>query len=75
MPILSGLLTLEEPFTCSSNPVVSNEIHTVDHIPATILRGALCTALMRAGRGGEVDTWLGVSDRPIRYSGRLCPNT
>jgi hypothetical protein len=68
MPILRALLTLEEPFTCSSNPVVSNEIHTVDHIPATILRGALYTALMRAGRGGEVDAWLGVSDQPIRYS-------
>ncbi len=68
MPILRALLTLEEPFTCSSNPVVSNEIYTVDHIPATILRGALYTALMRAGRSGEVDTWLGVGARPIRYS-------
>lgn len=68
MPILRARLTLEEPFTCSSNPVVSNEIHTVDYIPATILRGALYTALMRAGRSGEVDAWLGVSDRPIRYS-------
>ena len=68
MPILRALLSLEEPFTCSSNPVVSNEIHTVDHIPATILRGALYTALMRAGRSGEVAVWVGVGDQPSRYS-------
>jgi hypothetical protein len=69
MPIHSITLTLAEPFTCSHRPVVSNEIGTLHYIPATVIRGALFTALVRAGRTGDVEKWLGVGKRPtIRYS-------
>ena len=68
MPVKNVLLTLSEPLTCSRNPVVSNEIHTVDYIPATILRGALYSAMTRTNRSAEVNDWLGVGNRAARYS-------
>jgi len=61
-------IQLEEPFTCGDSPVVSNEIQTADHVPATVLRGAIYTALARAGRGGEVEGWLGTGPGRPRYS-------
>jgi CRISPR/Cas system CSM-associated protein Csm3 (group 7 of RAMP superfamily) len=68
MPREQFQLTLQEPFTCSANPVVSNEIHTLDHIPATLLRGAIYTALVREGRTPGVEDYLGVGLGKPRYS-------
>ncbi len=57
---------LQEPFTCGTRPVVSNEIATLDRIPGTNLRGALASALVRSGRGSELGAWFG--DPGPRYT-------
>ena len=52
-------LKLTEPFTCADRPWVSNETGTLEYVPCTNLRGALASALARAGRGREIPEWFG----------------
>ena len=61
MPDYRLTITLTEPFTCSSHPVISNEIHTLDFIPATVLRGALAATLSYLGRAADLPRWFGTS--------------
>ena len=60
-------ITLQEPFCCAQRPVVGNEIESVDHIPATVLRGALAQWLAAKGRADELGEWFGLDNAP-QYS-------
>jgi len=53
-------VNLEEPFSCSARPAVSNELQTTEYIPATTLRGGLASELARNGRGKQLAQWFGV---------------
>lgn len=55
------VLTLTEPLTLSAKPVVSNEIHTLQAIPATALRGAFAAELAIRGRSAEIPHWFGTA--------------
>ena len=54
-------IQLEEPFSCSSEPALSNEIDTTEFIPATTVRGALAAALSRRNTPSDVmEAWFGL---------------
>ena len=61
MPDYRLTITLNEPFTCSSHPVISNEIQTLDFIPGTVLRGSLAATLSYLGRQNDLAPWFGTS--------------
>jgi len=53
-------ITLGEPLSIADRPWVSNQVKTLETIPATTLRGALRAAWAREGKNaGEVAAWLG----------------
>jgi len=52
-------IKLDEPLTAGYGVAFSNEIRSLDHIPATMLRGALYEELVLAGRGDEAESWFG----------------
>ena len=54
-------IRLQEPFSSGPRPVVSNEIDTVEFIPATSLRGALASELHYSGRATELGAWFGLA--------------
>ena len=54
-------IRLQEPFSSGTRPVVSNEIDTVQFIPATSLRGALASELHYSQRAAELGAWFGVA--------------
>lgn len=57
-------LTLDESLTVARRPWVSNHVDTQDHVPATVLRGALRAAWLREGRQpDDISTWLGPEGR------------
>ena len=60
MKIWKLTIKLEEPFCCSRKPLEGNETPTTPFIPATTLRGAVASALLRKGEGDRIPAWFGV---------------
>ncbi len=52
-------ITLDEPLTAGYGIGFSNEIRSLDYIPATMLRGALYEELVLQGRENEAESWFG----------------
>lgn len=57
MPDYRIRIQTAEPVTLGAKPVVSNEIGTLECIPATSLRGALAAELAYAGRRADLGKW------------------